>query len=206
MKKYISIAVIILLAGAALYNSVYFEKLDEKKEKESVKNFNPKEKATYFWDNELDQLLTSAIDLKLFDSQLADNSEKFTGHHGKSVGITSSYCFLVRGISKLTSLDSEKIPVYLADGNIEYNLQIKYIFSNAARDATGYFNIDDFENTMDFNALSTELNKLVLDREVSKLDSLSEGVTIKFIGALEVNTENIPKQIGIVPLKIEAVR
>ena len=81
MKKYISIAVIILLAGAALYNSVYFEKLDEKKEKESVKNFNPKEKATYFWDNELDQLLTSAIDLKLFDSQLADNSEKFTGHH-----------------------------------------------------------------------------------------------------------------------------
>ena len=59
---------------------------------------------------------------------------------------------------------------------------------------------------MDFNALSTELNKLVIDREVSKLDSLSEGETIKFIGALEFNSENVPKQIGIIPLKIEAVR
>ena len=206
MKKYIKISIIALIAIAALYNSVYFEKLDAKKLKDTMKIFNPKEKAIYFWDNDLDELLTSAIDLKLFDSLLADNSEKLISHHGKAVGITSSYCFLVSGVTKQTSLDSEEIPVELTDSNIEYSLQIKYIFSNAARDATGYFNIDDFENTMDFNALSTELNKLVLDREVSKLDSLSEGETIKFIGALEVNSENVPKQIGIVPLKIEAVR
>ena len=171
-----------------------------------MKNFDPKEKALYFWDNDLDEYLTSAIDLKLFDSLLTENPEKLVSQHGKAVGITSSYCFLVSGHAKIASSDADEIPVEITDGQAKYNLLIKYIFSNAARDATGYFNIDDFENSMDFNALSTELNKLVLDREVSKLDSLSEGETIKFIGALEVSSENVPKQIGIVPLKIEAVR
>jgi predicted lipoprotein len=206
MKKYIHIAVIILLAGIALYHSVYFEKLDAKKSRDAMKHFYPKEKAIYFWENDLDELLTSAIDLKQFDSMLANDAGKLTSEHGKCVGITSSYCFLVRGAAKVTSPDSKEMPVELTDGHAEYTLQIKYIFSNAARDATGYFNIDDFENSGDFNALSTELNTLVLEREASKLDSLSEGETIKFIGALEVNTENSPKQIGIVPLKIEAVR
>jgi predicted lipoprotein len=84
-------------------------------------------------------------------------------------------------------------------------LRTKFIFGNAARDASGYFKIDEFENTMDFNAVSTELNKLILTRVITKLDSLSAGRTIKFYGALEINSENIPKEIEIIPLKIEAV-
>ncbi|MBN2090321.1 DUF2291 family protein [candidate division KSB1 bacterium] len=206
MKKYIKIFIIVLISIVALYNSVYFEKLDAKKLKDNMKNFNPKEKAEFFWDNELDKLLTSAIDLKAFDTQLAENPEKLFSGHGKAVGITSSYCFLVKGLAKQGQPDADEIPVDLKDGQADYKLQIKYIFSNAARDAIGHFNIDDFENTMDFNAISSELNKLILKREVAKLDSLAEGESINFVGAVEINTENIPKQINIVPLKIEAVR
>lgn len=206
MIKYIKISVISLIAVVALYNSIYFEKLDEKKAKESIKNFNPKEKAKYFWDNKLDELLKSAIDLKVFDSQLADNPKSLIHQYGKAVGITSTYCFLVEGYAKQALQGSEEIPIKLPDGYAQYNLQTKYIFSNAARDATGYFDIDNFENTMDFNAIATEINKLILERVIAKLDSVSPGETIKFIGALEINSEDISKQIGIVPLKIEAVR
>lgn len=206
MKKYIFITVITLLAVVILYNSVYFEKLDVKKVKEGIRDFNPEAKAKYFWDNQLDAILKSAIDLKLFDSQLADNPESLIRQHGKAVGITSTYSFLVTGFAKKTPPGADQIPVDLPDGHAAYNLQTKYIFGNAARDATGYFNIDDFENTMDFNALSTELNKLILKRAIARLDSLSPGEAIKFIGALEINTENIPRQIDIVPLKFEAVR
>lgn len=205
MKKYISISVISLLAFVALYNSVYFEKLDTKKEKEGIKDFNPEDKVKYFWNSKLDEVLTSAIDLKLFDSQLAHNPELLIRQHGKAIGITSTYCFLVKGLAKQVPPGFEEIPVEIPDSYAEYNLQIKYIFGNAARNATGYFNIDDFENTMDFNAVSTELNKLILEREITKLDSIQSGETIKFIGALEINSESIPKQIGIIPLKIEAV-
>lgn len=206
MKKFISISVISLLVIVALYNSVYFEKLDAKKAKESIKNFNPKDKAKYFWDTKLDEVLKSAIDLKLFDSQLADNPESLIRQYGKAVGITSNYSFLVKGVAKLAPPGFEEIPIEIPDGYAKYNLQTKYIFGNAARDASGCFNIDDFENTMDFNAVSTELNKLIIERVISKLDSLSPGEGISFVGALEINSENISRQINIVPLKIEAAR
>ena|SRR3990172_908513 len=206
MKKYISISVISLLAVIALYNSVYFAKLDAKKVEEGIKNFDPAEKAKYFWNNKLDEALNSAIDLKLFDSQLADNAESLVRQHGKAIGITSTYYLLVKGFAKQVTPGSEEIPVEVPDGYANYNLRTKYIFGNAARDATGFFKIDDFENTMDFNAVATELNKLILERVIPRLDSLSPGETIKFIGALEINSENITKQISIIPLEIEAAR
>ena len=203
MKKYISISIISTLAVVALYNSVYFEKLDTKKEKDSIKDFDPKDKVEYFWDNKLDEVLKSAIDIKLFDSQLADDPETLMGHHGKGVGITSTYCFLVKGITKHVQPGSVDIPVDIKDSYADYNLKIKYIFGNTARDAIGYFNINDFENTMDFNAIASELNKIILNREIAKLDSLSPGETIKFIGAVEINLENISKQVDVIPLRLE---
>ena len=126
--------------------------------------------------------------------------------HGKAIGITSTYYLLVKGFAKQVTPGSAEIPVEVPDGYANYNLRTKYIFGNAARDATGFFKIDDFENTMDFNAVATELNKLILERVIPRLDSLSPGETIKFIGALEINSENITKQISIIPLEIEAAR
>ena len=206
MKKYIKIAIFSLVAAIALYNTFTFEKFDAKRERESIKDFNPREKAEYFWDHKLDEILQTAIDLKSFDSQLADNPEALIRQFGKAIGITSTYCFLVKGVVTQASPDADEIPVTISDGHAEYNLRTKYIFGNAARDALGYFKIDEFENTMDFNAMSTELNKLILQREIVKLDSIQPGETIHFFGALEINLENVPSQIAIIPLKIEAAR
>ena len=203
MKKYICISIISILAVVALYNSVYFEKLDAKKEKDIVKVFDPKSRVEYFWDNKLDEVLKSAMDIKLFDSELADDPEALTGQDGKSVGITSTYCFLVKGVTRNLQPGSAKIPIDIKKSYAEYNLKIKYIFGNTARDAIGYFNINDFENTMNFNAIASELNKIILNREIAKLDSLSPGETIKFIGALEINLENISKQVDVIPLRLE---
>ncbi|MBN1559585.1 DUF2291 family protein [candidate division KSB1 bacterium] len=204
-KKYIGILFISCLLVIALYHSVYFENLDAKKEGEKVKDLNPADKVDYFWSSKLDQVLPSAIDLKLFDSQLADDPASLMRQYGKAVGITSTFSFLVKYHAKQVTPGAEKIPVALADGYTNYYLQTKYIFGNAARDATGYFDIDEFENTMAFNAIATELNKLISTRVITKLDSLSPGEMITFIGALEINSENIPRQIGIVPLQIAAV-
>ncbi|MBN2012802.1 DUF2291 family protein [candidate division KSB1 bacterium] len=206
MNKYIKITILSLIVIVALFNTFYFEKLDAKKERESIKDFNPKEKAEYFWDNKRDDILKSAIDLKLFDSQLADNPEALIRQYGKAVGITSKYSFLVKGVAMQAAPDADEIPVTITDGHAMYNLQIKYIFGNAARDAVDYFKIDEFENSMDFNAMSTELNRLIIQREIVKLDSIQPGEMIHFIGALEIYSENKPSQIAIVPLKIEAAR
>lgn len=206
MKKYLGIFAACVLLVAALYNSVYFEKLDAKKEKESLKAFNPKDKVEYFWNLKRDEVLESAIDLKAFDSQLQENPEKLIRQYGKSIGITSTFSFLVKGIATQRKSESGEIPVEISNSFADYNLQLKFIFGNAARDATGYFNIDDFENTMDFNAIATELNRLIKEREIAKLDSITPGKTIKFFGALEINSENIPERVEIIPLKFEVAQ
>ena len=205
MKKYISISVLLVLAVVALYNSFYFQKLDIRRDNEEVKKFNPKEKVGYFWDNKRQEILPSAIDLKTFDMQLASDPEKLISQYGKTVGITSTISFMVQGKAQYTPTESGKLAVEVANSNIDYYLRTKFIFGNSARDASGFFKIDDFENTMDFNAVATELNKLILTREIIKLDSIQAGERIKFYGALEVNVENLPKELDIIPLKIEAV-
>ncbi|MDP3683898.1 MAG: DUF2291 family protein [Ignavibacteria bacterium] len=207
MKKKYLVFVIFFFVVVALYNSVYFEKLDSKRQQETKKNFNPKESVDFFWKNKLDEILKSAIDLKLFDSLVAANPNILIKQYGKSVGITSNYSFLVKGLAKTVAPGAEAIPVIITHGNARYKLFIKYLFGNSARNATGYFNIDDFENTMDFNAVATELNSLILKKVIAnKLNSLTPGVDIKFVGALELNSENIQKELEIVPLKLEIIR
>ena len=40
----------------------------------------------------------------------------------------------------------------------------EFIFGNAVRDATGLININEFKNTMDFNNVSAELNRIIREK------------------------------------------
>jgi predicted lipoprotein len=202
MKKCGILIGIIVLVAFAGYNSVYFGKLDVKKQKDLVKNFNPKELVDYFWQNQLAGILKDAISLETFDSLLKVNPAFLAKQYGKTVGISSSYCILVKGegavVNKKDGIFSvEKEP------NAEYTLMEKYIFCNTARDATGYFRVDDFRNTMDFNAVSTELNARIVRDVLGKMSHMPCGTKIRFVGAVEINTESIAQKFDIVPLKLE---
>ncbi len=207
MKKFFSVFIIVLLAAFMLYNSVYFEKLDLIQQQEMKKNFNPKEAVDFFWKSKLDEILNTALNLKIFDSLLTANPSYLIKQYGKTVGISSDYSFLVKGITRTAGGDAEKIPVALPNGNLKYNLVLKYIFGNTARDAVGYFKIDDFNNTMEFNEVASELNNAVLTKVIGdKLNTILPGTDVKFIGAVAANRENIPEELEIVPLKLEIVR
>lgn len=207
MKRILTVFVIIILAAFVVYNSLYFEKLDFKKQQEMKKSFNPKQAVEYFWQNKLDEILKTAINLSQFDSLLAANPDYLVKQYGKSVGISSAYSFLVKGTTPKVSKAADEIPVSLTNSHFNYHLVLKYIFGNAARDAVGYFNVNDFNNTMEFNEVSTELNKVILKKVIEdKFDSLAVGTNINFIGAVEVNRENIQKELEIVPLKFEIAR
>lgn len=207
MKKYLIGSIIFLLAVFVIYNSVYFEKLDYKKDQERKKNFNPKESVDFLLNNKLDAILESAISIKYFDSLLVANRNELITKYGKSVGISSNNSFLVKGETSTTLPDAEEIPITLANSGAKYKLRLKYIFGNTARDAVGYFKVDDFENTMDFNSVATELNSHILkDVIADKFKTLQEGTKVKFIGAVEINSDNISKELDIVPLKIEIIK
>ena len=110
LKKYFGIIIISFLVVVAIYNTVYFEKLNAKKGIEGLKVFNPKYIAESFWNIKRDEVPESAIDLRAFDSQMQENPEKFIRQHGKAIDITLTFCFLVKGVAKQRESESGEIP------------------------------------------------------------------------------------------------
>jgi hypothetical protein len=203
-KKYILLPVLLMVIAAGVWSSVYFEPLDTRKDKERIESFNPREMVDYFWKHKLDEVLETAIDLSLFDSLLKASPAILMEQHGKSVGVTSRRSFLVKGFARSVGSGVENIPATLPGGFVRYSLLMKNVFGNAARNATDFFHVDDFENTMDFNAVATELNSLILQEVIAhKLDSIPHGVSLRFFGAVEVNSEEIQAEMEIVPLRLE---
>jgi len=205
-KKIIYLLVLTAIGIFVAYNSVYIENLENKRQKDMVKNFYPRELVNYFWENQLDKLLSNALELETFDSLLNNDTEYLIKQYGHAVGITSNYCFLVKGKSKIKQVNPEKLSLGFT-GNTLYNVLIKFIFSNTARDATGYFKVDDFENTMDFNAVSSELNSRIMNEVVpGKYDTIGIGSSISFFGAIEINeTDLFKEEFDIVPLKMNII-
>ncbi len=78
------------------------------------------------------------------------------------------------------------------------------IFGNAVRDASGLLNIGDFRSTMEFNAISVEINKIIREEVVPEVLREAEvGGSIRFVGAAEVNEENPEiSPLHIVPVQV----
>jgi predicted lipoprotein len=204
-KKIIGLALALTAAGFVLYHSVYVESLAERRKKTMMKSFNPQQLVAYFWTNEKDSILSASVDFDYFHAQLGSGYAQLAARHGRKVGIGSSACFLVKGAAKVEQV-SDKCILFVRDST-RYCIPCKLIFSNTVRDAVGYFKIDDFENTMDYNTVSTELNRRVVEEViVGKCAGLSAGATVAFTGAVEVNSDRLPpKEAEIIPLKFEVV-
>jgi len=196
-----------LLTAVVLYNAVYVEKLDLKAQQERKRHVNPGEQVDLFWKTELHTILNTAIDLKSFDSLLVANPPALIKHYGRTVGISSAYSFLVKGTARTTGREAEAIPVLLTNGNATYSLRVRHIFGNTARDAVGFFQVDEFENTMDFNAVAAALNSLIAKDVVAPaIDGISPGATVGFVGAVAMDVEHRPEHMDIIPLHIQILR
>jgi predicted lipoprotein len=195
-----------LLCAFALYNAVYFERLDLKIQRETTRSFNPNEAVDLFWKTSLSDILKTAIDLRSFDSLLVANRSFLVHQYGKTVGISSEYSFLVHGTARTGQRNPEGIPVSIKNGNATYNLRIQHIFGNSARDALGYFRLDDFDNTMDFNAVAAALNSLIVKEVVAgTFNHVRQGAAVRFVGALTIDAEHRTQQLDIIPLHIEII-
>lgn len=206
LKKIATVAIIVLLAAIAVRLSVFVEPLHERTQREKKGNFSPRELADDFWKHRRREALAAAIELGIFDSLLRTNAPFLKSHWGRTVGVASSHSFLVKGSLTTGGSGSDTWPVAMY-GQTSYSLRVKHIFGNTVRNAVGCFNVDDFENTMDFNALSAELNARVASEIVAEgITSLPRSSTLRFTGALELHDGATPKELEIIPLKIERVR
>ena len=177
---------IILLAAAtfaALYFSFYTENLTEKQKREEMSKYNPAQLVNSFMKDSLISLEQKALAISVFAEGIKNNTDDFEKKHGKTLGIGSPIFYIVKGeCSEAQLIDNEEIHA-TADG-INIKIPVKYIFGNNARDASGWYNIDNFKNTMDFNAVSAEMNKYIT-QQMQKFQ-MSEDGKLTFVGAVAV--------------------
>lgn len=154
----LSVMVIVSVCGA-----FYTENLTEKKKKEMMTQNNPEQCVSVLMKDSIAALENRAITLGELAKGISTNHQEFAKKHGKTLGIGSPVFYVVHGRCDNPQLIQEEKLQGISEG-VPFSIPLKYIFGNTARDASGWYNIDDFQNTMDFNDISAAMNKLITNR------------------------------------------
>jgi predicted lipoprotein len=204
-KKLIRYIVFVIIAGLLLYNSVYFKKLDAKTEAVQT-DLDPAAFAQKFWANF--SAADSAVEITSFVQQLKTDATTAVAKYAKSQGIGNTVYVLVKGEGVISAINEDDVVLLVkpVTQEIKVNINTGIYFGNAVRDVTGKIKMGDFTNTMDYNNVSVELNKIVRSKIVMPFKATAKkGQLVQFTGCIELNTEKInADNITVLPVKIIA--
>ncbi|WP_170863107.1 DUF2291 family protein [Pseudozobellia thermophila] len=188
----------------ALYNSVYFKPLDEVVSARNSLDFDPALVARNFVDKGLSEVGTTHVSELL--AQLKTDLEATLEEKGNKLGIGKDYYFMVEGKAQVLDILEEEVVVGLDNAAADkIYIATDFIFGNAIREASGVFDIGDYQNTMDFNNISIELNNIVREEVIPPfLKNIKQGDHVYFKGAVKVNKKN-PNldRMRVVPLVLK---
>ena len=203
MKKVIKYIIVVIIVSVSLSNAVYFESLDEHKKRQIANAFDAKKIASDFMSNKIEAL--PAINASEFNIKLTKDVSNYCEKYGKKLGISDDYNFIIEDDVTVIAIEEENILIALKDSEQQIRIATDFIFGNAIRDASAIADIGDFQNTMDFNTISVELNNIVREIVVPSLkQKVKEGDTLYFKGAVKVNTAHPNLQnLKVIPLIIK---
>ncbi len=194
-----------VVAGLLLYNSVYFRKLDAKPVTVSATAL-PGDFAEQFWKNEFKVYLDSAVNLTNLLRLLKTDPKQAVKYFSKKQGLGNTAYFLVKGEGIITAVNTDDVLVALQPGDdiALVKLNTGLYFGNAIRDVTGRISMGNFDNTMDYNTVSSTLNKIVQEEVIKPFKSKAvKGTNIQFIACAEVNTiQPDTAMLNLLPVRV----
>lgn len=201
MKYWIYLA----LSAFVLLISIRVERLDKVKNRPQDNVFDAQIYAQELWSKSLPYILDSAVDINELLSLLRTDKQNAIDKYGKTIGIGTQYSFLVKGEGRIKSLNEDNFSMStLLDPETQISILTDNIFSNAIRDASGLANVSDFPNTMEFNTISAEINKLVKENVIGPIrGQFKKDVALAFIGAFELDGPGNNGPIRIVPIQLD---
>jgi predicted lipoprotein len=165
-----------------------------------------REYAHRFWNEQLLPASSQASEAGVVTAALASDPELAAKQYGRRSGLGGNALYFIRGTGRVRSSDRkgiwlaleghDQIPVLLSGGPL---------FGNALRDATGLLNVKDF-SSFDFNALSTELNRIAETQVQPALKRAVVGKQLRFVGCAEAGGESGKLQLKIVLISVEYPR
>jgi predicted lipoprotein len=110
---------------------------------------------------------------------------------GRTLGESRVHAYLLKGRGTIVTLDPKGLALRVTSPGDRPAVQIvtkPFVSGNAVRDASGLVYVGDFSDTMKFNQISFEINKLVVQEVIQPFlnDSPTAGQTLRFVGAAEV--------------------
>jgi len=196
--KLFKLSIGIILLALVAFNSVYFRSLEEVLAERDDTSFDAKKVAKTAL-KDITQNFNGA-ELKVF---LANKNNDFEAlmTSGRTLGVSDDRYFLVGGEGEVLQVEEENLLVSFGDQQIR--IATDFIYGNTLRDASGLVSISDYANTMDFNNISVEMNRLVKEEVLKPIVSKFEvGQTILFKGATKININTPNDPLRIIPAEI----
>lgn len=202
MSKSIRYLLYVAVFALLAYNSVYFKRLDEVKAGNAA--FNAAAYAKDFWEKQLMPGLDKAVELSTLLTLLETDKDKAFDDYSHALGIGNVRYFMVRGTGTVTDVDENQVAVGTGAG-AKVRIATEYVFGNAVRDASGTIDINAFTNSMDFNNVSAEINRIIREKVVPPFRSrVKKGDKVTFCGAIELNREHMQTNAPeLIPVRLQ---
>ena len=202
-KKVLKYIILIAVAGLLGYNSVYFKKLDAPKNEFENSKSDPAAFARLFWDSIFNKAIDSAITSEAFENEFFQTGAETTiNKYSHSQGVSDVAYMLQKFSGKVKEITEDKIVLSIANSRTSsINCNVGNYFGNGVRDVTGQIKMGDFSNSMDFNIVSSELNKLVKTKVILPAKNrikINDSLTI--VGCVEIRNGKLENEI--LPVKI----
>lgn len=200
----------VLLVFLPLFHVVPLRSSDQSQQggrPQTIAAFEPVAFVNRFWTERLTPGAVDAIDATTLVAAIQQEPKVARKTHGHSVGLGNTYYYFMAGTGRVVSVEKNSIGLSLEEGSdhVQVSLEAGNIFGNAVRDGTGLLDVNNFNNSQDFNAVSSEINRRI---ETDVLPGLREkgavGVNLRFVGCTEITDEGTDlKPLRVVPFIVE---
>jgi predicted lipoprotein len=180
--------------------------LEATREQSAATAFDPVARVASAWAGPLREAAADAVDAAELLAALERNVADAAASYGHRLGLATSSSYLVSGKGRVTSVDARSVAVSIDDDEeAEVLIELGPVFGNAVRDGSGLFDVSDFANAQDFNAVSAEINRRVEEEVLPALaQGAEEGRSLRFAGGVEIaDSSGAPELLRVVPVQVE---
>jgi len=162
--------------------------------------FEPVSFVEKFWTEQLIPGSEQAVDTAKLIAQISQDHEAARDQHSRSLGLSDTYIYFLSGTGRVVSVEKNAISLSIDDATqIQVVLETGLLFGNAVRDGTGLLDVNDFANSQDFNAISTEINRRIESDVLPRLkEAATVGSTVRFVGCAHIADE----ETDLSPLRV----
>lgn len=162
-----------------------------------------------FWSQQLVPVARDAVAANELMAEISRDSVAAREAYGRRLGLSDTYFYCLSGTGRVVSVEKNAIGLAIDEEATQAQvlLETGIVFGNAVRDGSGLLDVNEFQNSQQFNAISTELNRRIENEVLPKLrEAATVGAIIRFAGCAQVTDEETDLHpLRVVPFIGEAL-